>query len=259
MGTNGYLLKKEHLDDILPALTYLRFNISAAEPLPYSRIHGCPQEYFYKVVNTVKKCVKIKKAKNLTVTIGLQMVLIPGFSDQIIPLSKLGRDLEVDYLVIKHCSDDENASLGIDYSKYYGMIDILKTAESFSTENYSVKVKWSKILSAGRRRYSRCYGAPFILQISGSGLVAPCGMLFNNKHKKYHIGNIIDTPFKEIWEGKRYLEVLSLLASDKFNTSAMCGTLCLQHNVNEFLWDVENGSLVLEEPQGNEPLHINFI
>jgi MoaA/NifB/PqqE/SkfB family radical SAM enzyme len=32
LGTNGYLLRDDRLEDILPSLTYLRFNISAAEP-----------------------------------------------------------------------------------------------------------------------------------------------------------------------------------------------------------------------------------
>lgn len=41
---------------------------------------------------------------------GLQMVLMPDFSDQIVPLAKLGKKLGVDYLVIKHCSDDEDGS-----------------------------------------------------------------------------------------------------------------------------------------------------
>ena len=31
LGTNGFLLKDEELEDILPCLTYLRFNISAGE------------------------------------------------------------------------------------------------------------------------------------------------------------------------------------------------------------------------------------
>ena len=42
------------------------------------------------------------------------------------------------------------------------------------TAGYQVSVKWSKIESEGTRSYQRCYGAPFMLQISGSGLVAPC-------------------------------------------------------------------------------------
>ena len=34
-----------------------------------------------------------KKEKNLDVTLGLQMVLLPEFIDQIIPLAKLGKNL----------------------------------------------------------------------------------------------------------------------------------------------------------------------
>jgi MoaA/NifB/PqqE/SkfB family radical SAM enzyme len=97
------------------------------------------------------------------------------------------------------------------------------------------------------------------MQFSGSGLVAPCGMLFNNKYKKYHIGNIAETSFKEIWKSKRYDDVLRLIASDKFDAQTMCGTLCLQHKVNEFLWDLKRGKAVLKTPEGKPPLHINFI
>lgn len=259
LGTNGYLLKDDRLEEILPALTYIRFNISAGEPKRYAYIHGCKEKCFYRVCNTVEKCVKIKKKNNLKVTIGLQMVLLPDFEDQILPLTLLGKKLGVDYLVIKHCSDDEEGSLGVDYSKYFDMVDILKRAEGFSGENYLVKAKWSKILSGGNRKYSQCYGPPFIMQFSGSGLVAPCGMLFNDKYKKYHIGNIVDTSFKEIWKSDRYWEVLNLIASDKFNAKTMCGSLCLQHKVNEFLWDLKIGKIVLKQPAGESPMHINFV
>jgi MoaA/NifB/PqqE/SkfB family radical SAM enzyme len=114
LGTNGYLLKDECLEKILPALTYLRFNISAAEPREYAQVMGCEEECYYKVYATIKECVRIKKVKRLSVTIGLQMVLLPAFSGQLIPLAKLGKELGVDYTVIKHCSDDERGSLGID-------------------------------------------------------------------------------------------------------------------------------------------------
>ncbi|MFA5392131.1 MAG: radical SAM protein [Candidatus Paceibacterota bacterium] len=259
LGTNGYLLKDEKLEEILPALTYLRFNISAGEPSRYAQIMGCNKENFYKIYNTIKRCVKIKKEKSLSVTIGIQMVLMPEFSDQIIPFTKLGKKLGVDYAVIKHCSDDEMGSLGVDYSKYFKLVDILKQAESFSNEKYLVKAKWSKILSGGKREYSQCYGAPFMLQLSGSGLVAPCGALFNKRYKKFHIGNIVDTSFKKIWESERYWKVMNYIASKDYDAKIMCGTLCLQHKVNEFLWDLKNGKTVLEDPKGKPPLHVNFI
>lgn len=259
LGTNGFLLKEEKLEQILPALTYLRFNISAGEPKRYSYIMGCKEEAFYKVTGIIKKCVEIKKAKGLSVTLGLQMVLMPDFKDQIIPIAKLGKELGCDYVVIKHCSDDERGALGVDYSKYDELSDLLKEVEAYSDDKTLIKVKWSKILSKGIRRYHQCYGPPFIIQLSGSGLVAPCGMLFNRRYKKYHIGNIVDTPFREIWKSERYWEVMNLIASPKFDTHSMCGTLCLQDRVNEFLWDIKCGSASLKKSPGQKPEHINFI
>lgn len=260
LGTNGYLLKDDELEDILPCLTYLRFNISAGEPDRYAYIHGCQAACFNKVANTIQKAVSIKKANNLPVTIGLQMVLLPEFKDQIIPLAKLGKELDADYLVIKHCSDDEEHTLGVDYEKYEeeGLINTLKEAEMLSSPGYQVSVKWSKIMSHGKKRYSKCFGAPFILQMSGSGLVAPCGMFFNEKYSKYHIGNIKHTRFKELFESDRYWEIMRLISSDGFNPNRECGTLCLQHKTNEILWDIYNSG---EIPQvsGNVPQHVNFI
>ena len=259
IGTNGYLLKEDKLEDVLPALTYLRFNISAADGDRYAAIHGCEKESYCKVIDVINACVKIKREKNLQVTIGLQMVLLPEFADQILPLSKVGKELGVDYLVIKHCSDDESGSLGVDYSKYHDMVDMLKKAEAYSDNGYLVKAKWSKILSGGKRTYSRCYGPPFIMQFSGSGLVAPCGMLFHDRYKRYHIGNIVDTSFKKIWQSDRYWEVINLIASEKFDARTMCGSLCLQHKVNEFLWDLKTNNAVVKKGEGEPPMHVNFI
>jgi MoaA/NifB/PqqE/SkfB family radical SAM enzyme len=259
LGTNGYLLKDERLAEILPALTYLRFNISAADPHRYGEIMGVPPEWLAKVVETIRKCVQIKRNNNFPVTLGLQMVLMPEFADQILPFARLGKELGVDYSVIKHCSDDEEGSLNVNYDGYAALEGLLHEAESLSSSDYLVKAKWSKILSKGRRSYSRCFGPPFILQLSGSGLVAPCGMLFNSKYKDYHIGNIAETSFKEIWKSERYWEVMNRLASDKFDARTMCGTLCLQHKVNEFLWDLKHGNLQLSAPSGPPPPHLNFI
>ena len=97
------------------------------------------------------------------------------------------------------------------------------------------------------------------MQFSGSGLVAPCGMLFNRKYKKYHIGNIADTSFKKIWQSERYWEVINFIGSEKFDAGTMCGSLCLQHKVNEFLWDLKNGRVMLKDMNEELPMHVNFI
>jgi MoaA/NifB/PqqE/SkfB family radical SAM enzyme len=259
LGTNGTLLQQGRIPEILSALTYLRFNISAGEEKRYAEIHGCQEEFFNTVCETIKVAVKVKKDQRLNTMIGLQMVLMPEFADQIMPLARLGKSLGVDYLVIKHCSDDEEGSLGVDYDKYFNMVSILKEAENLSDSDYLVQVKWSKILSSGKRAYKKCYGPAFIMQFSGSGLVAPCGMLFNSKFNKFHIGNIVETSFKEIVQSKKYQEVLCEISSDSFDARTMCGTLCLQHQVNEYLWEIKNGIRKIQNPQGVKPFGVNFI
>ena len=258
-GTNGYVLNERKIEEILPHLTYLRINITAGEPRRYAEIMGVKEEWFHKVCENIRTMVRIKKRDGLDVTIGMQMVLMPQYEDQILPLARLGKELRPDYLVIKHCSDNEEGALGVDYSGYNRLFDTLKEAEALSDEEYLVKVKWSKIQAEGKRSYQRCYGPPFLIQLSGSGLVAPCGMLFNEKYKKFHIGNICETRFKEIWASDLYWDVMNYLASSQFNAQKMCGTLCLQHNVNEFLDDYKKGLFALTPPDGETPQHINFV
>src|SRR2546421_2200530 len=258
-GTNAYVLTRSKSEEVLPHLTYLRVNISAGEPKRYAEIMGVKEDYFHRVVDNIRNMVEIKKRDHLDCTIGLQMVLMPQYADQIIPLAKLGKELRVDYLVIKHCSDNENGDLGVDYRGYSRLSDLLHEAESLSDSEYQCTVKWSKIQAQGTRSYQRCYGAPFLLQISGSGLVAPCGMLFNEKYKKFHIGNICEQSFKEIWQSERYWEVMNYLAGPEFNAQKMCGSLCLQHKVNEALDDFVKGKLELNRPEGQEPRHLAFV
>lgn len=257
-GTNGFVLTRSKSEQVLPHLTYLRINISAGERKRYAEIMGVKEEWFDRVVQNIKDMVEIKRRDGLSCTLGLQMVLMPEYADQILPLAELGRELGVDYLVIKHCSDNEDGDLGVNYKGYTKIYDLLRAAEALSTDAYQCTVKWSKIQAEGTRSYQRCYGAPFLLQISGSGLVAPCGMLFNEKYKKFHIGNICEERFKNIWSGERYWEVMNYLASPEFNAQKMCGSLCLQHKVNESLDGLVKGTHQVTKGT-RPPAHKEFV
>lgn len=259
VGTNALALTKLRLEEILPHLTYLRVNISAGERTRYAEIMGVKEEWFDRVCQNIRDMVEIKRRRGLGVTIGMQMVVMPGYGDQILPLARLGRELRPDYLVLKHCSDSEDGELGVDYGGYRQLHDLLREAEALSDETYRVVVKWSKIEAEGQRSYQRCYGPPFILQLSGSGLVAPCGMLFNERYRKFHIGNICEQRFRDIWASDRYWEVMRYLSSPQFNAQKMCGSLCLQHKVNEVLDARRKGLVDLRRPEGVVPAHLDFI
>lgn len=257
VGSNAYLLDEAKIRAILPHLTYFRVNITAGEPERYKEIMGVRDGFFEKVCENIKIMMRVKKETGSKCTIGMQMVLMPEFEDQILPLAKLATELKPDYLVIKHCSDDEDGSLGVKYDGYAKMYDKLKEAENMSTPETQIHVKWSKIGDKGTRSYQRCYGPPFLIQLSGSGLVAPCGMMFNSQYAKFHIGNIVKESFKDMVRGERYWEVVNYLASPNFNAQTMCGSLCLQHKVNEALDGVKNGGELTTV--GNPPQHLNFI
>ena len=136
------------------------------------------------------------------------MVLTPDFKDEIIPFAKLAVELGVDYGVIKHCSDDEFGTLGVDYSKYEDMYELLNQAEALSNDTTKVIVKWDKIKDKGIPSYKRFYGPQFLLQISGSGLIAPSGMFFNARYSKLHMGNFVDERFKDVFKSDRYWKII---------------------------------------------------
>ncbi len=258
-ATNGFLLTKRRAEQLLPHLTYLRVNFSAGEPKRYAEIMGVKEEWFERVCQNIRDMVEIKRRNKLDVTIGMQMVVMPEYEDQIIPLARLGKELRPDYVVLKHCSDNEDGALGVDYAGYAKLEDQLKEAESYSDDEYKVVVKWSKIKANGQRTYQRCYGPPFFLQLSGTGLVTTCSQFFNERYKKFHLGNICETRFRDIWESEHYWEVMNYLASPEFNAQNMCGTLCLQHKVNEALDAHVKGEINLRQPTITPPAHINFI
>ena len=258
-ATNALVLNRSKLEEILPHMTYLRVNFSGGEAKRYAEIMGAKEKWFDRVCQNIRDMMDIKKKNNLKVTIGMQMVVMPEYEDQILPLAKLGQELSPDYLVLKHCSDDEEGNLGVDYKGYERLFNKFTEAESYSTDDYKVVAKWSKIKAEGKRSYQKCYGPPFLIQVSGTGLIAPCSIMHNEKYKKYHFGNICDTRFKDILKSDHYWEVINRLASPNFNAQTMCGTLCLQHKFNEFLDNYNKDLESIEDKKPGTPQHINFI
>jgi MoaA/NifB/PqqE/SkfB family radical SAM enzyme len=261
-ATNGWEWEPEKIEQVLPYLTWVRFTVAAGTPQGYSKImfkSSENTEVFDRAMSHIKYAVELKKKLNLKVTLGIQMVLMPEFKNEILPFAKLAIDLGVDYGVIKHCSDDEFGTLGVDYEKYEDTYPLLQRAESLSNENTKIIIKWDKIKDKGKPSYNRFYGPQFLLQISGSGLVAPSGMFFNARYSKLHIGNFADERFKDIFRSERYWRIMNYLASPYFDAQTMMGTLPIQHYVSEALDNhLKNIKQILPR-SGPDPLHVNFL
>jgi MoaA/NifB/PqqE/SkfB family radical SAM enzyme len=261
-ATNGWEWEPEKIEQVLPYLTWVRFTVAAGTPQGYSKImfkSSENTEVFDRAMSHIKYAVELKKKLNLKVTLGIQMVLMPEFKNEILPFAKLAIDLGVDYGVIKHCSDDEFGTLGVDYDKYDDTYPLLERAELLSNEQTKIIIKWDKIMNKAKPTYNRFYGPQFLLQISGSGLVAPSGMFFNARYSKFHIGNFVDERFKDIFKSDRYWKIMDYLASPYFDAQTMMGTLPIQHYVSEALNDHLKGHKIIIPENGPKPLHVNFL
>ena len=261
-ATNAWEWGPEKVDAILPHMTWIRFTVAAGRPESYAKImYKGPEhtEVFDKAMRNIKYAVDLKKKLGLSVTLGIQMVLMPELKDEIIPFAQLGLDLGVDYAVIKHCSDDEQGTLGIDYSKYEALHPLLEKAEAMSNEQTKVIVKWNKIKDGDKPSYKRFYGPQFLLQISGSGLVAPSGMFFNARYSKLHIGNFTESRFKDIFKSENYWRAMNYLASPSFDAQTMMGTLPIQHYVSAALDNHIKGKERIIMGTAEKPLHSNFL
>lgn len=261
-ATNAWEWEADIIEQVLPYLTWIRFSVAAGRPESYAKIMYKGPEYtrvFERAMSHIRYAVDLKKRKNLKVTLGIQMVLMPEFRDEIIPFAKLATEIGVDYGVIKHCSDDEYRTLGVDYEGYESMYPLLKEAEKMSNDVTKVIVKWEKIKDKGKPSYKRFYGPQFLLQISGSGLIAPSGMFFNARYSKFHMGNLTEERFIDIFRSERYSRIMNYLASPNFDAQTMMGTLPIQHYVSIALDNHMKGIQRIEPAKGDKPLHVNFL
>lgn len=253
MATNGILLDMSRAHDVLRDCTFIRFNLSSAEPENFRKIHQCSSNKFNLLIEKIKTLVRIKKENDYSCTIGIQMVLIPENFNQVTKLAELGANLEIDYLQIKQCSDTEYNELGVNPEDYKNVQKELKLAEKFSNNNYLVKVKWNKIniadetnlYKSGFRKYDICYGTPFLGQISGNGKVYPCGPFFEKE--RFCMGDIHKQSYYEIVNSDSYWKVHKDI-EENVDVHFDCTVGCRQDYINKFLWDFKNF-----------PEHINFI
>ena len=253
IATNGVRLNMDRADDLLKNSTFLRINLSAGDREGFSRIHQSKGDNFDLLIEKMKTLVRIRKENNYACTLGIQMVLIPENFDQIIKLAELGGGVGFDYLQIKQCSDTEYKEIGIDHTQYARAAEDLKKAETFTTDDYYVQVKWNKInilgdtevYKGGFRKYDICYGTPFLGQISGNGKIYPCGPFF--RKERFCMGDIHKESYYDIIKGDHYWKVQQDVV-DNVDVHCDCTVGCRQDYINKFLWDVMN-----------PPEHHNFI
>jgi MoaA/NifB/PqqE/SkfB family radical SAM enzyme len=259
LGTNGIAFDKEILERILPHVSYLRFNFSAGERERYAQIMGVKPPIYDKVIENIGLALEVVNSGRANTNINMNLVSDPKDGDQLLPFARLAKQLGVHYAVIKHCFVDDDGMLKVKTEDYPQLEGLMKECETLSAPDGSFRVvaKWNRIGEGSKRHYTQCYGPQFILQMSGNGLIAPCGPYFNEKYKAFHIGNLMRQSFKEIFHSDRYWEVMTYLGSKQFDASKRCPPNCLQHIANDWLYKYKAGEKTF--PISSMPAHSEFI
>lgn len=245
LNTNGVLLKTEIALKILPHLTWLRFSLMSNKPRHFSQLHGVPAQQLEIVLKNIKECVKIKKRYNLSVTLGIQQVLLKENAKDVYAEAKLSRQLGVDYYVLKPFSKHPKNIYGVDEDLHIRYQAHLKRAEKLTTDKFQVIIRWNTFADKGAREYDRCLGIPFIVQIAADGKVYSCCPFFGMP--RFSFGNLYKSSFEQILKGARRKKVIKDILQN-VDVHKECMTYCRHHQINKFLWNLKN-----------VPQHVNFI
>jgi radical SAM protein with 4Fe4S-binding SPASM domain len=253
MSTNGILLDSYLKHKIvLESCEWMRFNISAYTEEGYRDIHKSSQRNV--VFQNVRDMANLKKEEGYKCDLGIQMVFDPSsMLDEVIPLSKFAIDAGVDYFVIKQCSLPDNGESGIkqfDVKQYDDVVvqDVLKEAESLSTDKTDIIPKWNIMDLKGEKPYEKCLAFPVLCEISGDGDFYGCGYFFGGKRTDLRFGNIHDNSLEEIINSNKYWEVVNYMET-QFDPKTDCKGGCRSDSINIFL----------DEYVNNRPSGLNFI
>jgi len=243
LATNLIDIKEDKIELMLQTLQWIRISICGSNRDIYKTIHQVDK--YDQVIDNIKKLVKIKKENGYNTTIGLQVVVIEDNFDDLVNIAKLGKELGVDYCVMKPCSDTNDGKLNINVSRYKDVHEILKDAESENNDNYDVIVKWNKF-NYRETTFKNCYGTVFSIGIDALGNVGPCGHLLGYKKEYFNMGNMNNNRFKDIVKSNKYWTVQNRV--HKLNVRKECETYCLHCYMNQFL-----------EEYLHPPEHINYV
>ncbi len=261
--TNAALFKPAIADKCLKSVEWLKVSINGGTPGTYAKIHRCRPEDFEKVFDNMKYAHKLRRRKGYKVTLGMQLVLLPGNAGEVEILARRAKAAGMDYLIIKpysqHPLSKTNRYKDIRYAQYEALN---KRLQQYSSPAFSVifrmntMKKWDAAANTcvgavtrhgvpqTAKHYGKCCALPFWTYIDAGGNVWGCSMFLGKKEFLY--GNVMETSFRKVWESEKRKRSLRMVAEHL--DASKCRINCRMDEVNSYLWDLRH-----------PPEHVNFI
>lgn len=248
LTTNMVPFTERNTENFVRNCKWIKVSINAGNAETYAKIHRTKEADFDRVIENMKRSVKIKKENGYNCTIGAQILMVSDNYHTVVELAERMSEVGIDYLVVKpysqHLLSITERYKDFDYSNYLYLEDELK---KYNSEEFKVifRAGTMKKLSDSTERYDKCNSVPFFWgYIMSEGTVYGCSCFLNNDKFKY--GNIHENSFKEIWEGEKRKEGY-LFMQNELDIQA-CRVNCRMDEINRYLWELKNPSE-----------HVNFI
>ncbi|WP_373840331.1 radical SAM protein [Methanospirillum sp.] len=243
VSTNGVLLTPEIAELILPCLKWIRISVDAASPDVHHLIHQGKESDFETICTNIRHDSLVKKVKQLHVTIGVQLLIIPENVHEIIRFTRIFSESGADNVQIKPYSKhplSKNRFI-IDHRSLTGIEEEIR---QFEREDFQVIFRsGTQDRLMEERTYDKCYGLPFYALIEADGSVIPCNVYHENREFTY--GNCITSTFTEVWDGLQRKSVMKKIQDEGI---FQCREVCRLDPINRYLHTLKN-----PHP------HVNFI
>ena len=120
-------------------MEWVKVSIDGATKETYAKIHRCHPDDFDKVIRNISYAAELRRREKYTCTLGMQFLLLPENSHEVVTLARMARDIGLDYLVVKpysqHIQSKTTIYSSIEYSDYEYLKDELA---KFNTDDFSV-------------------------------------------------------------------------------------------------------------------------
>lgn len=232
--TNGILLNKETISDIVANCVWIRVSLDSASRKMYEITHGMNSNTFDIVVNNIKMLSKEKKKQKSHITVGAGFLTYEKTIDEIIAFAKLCRDLKVDYAQYRPLLKRFNEQEFNDKDQLL-TIQNIEIAKKYSGKKFAVVSSMHKYRKISKKDYKRqydvCYGHNFATVIAADQKVYLCCHM--RGMEKYCIGDLNKNTLKEIWASEKRKKIFKNIDFKD------CPLLCRCDSFNTILFDMK--------------------
>lgn len=218
--TNGVLLNKLHPID---KIKWIKVSLNAGTRENYAKVHRTKPEDFDRVLANLADAVQRKG----DCVIGAQMVLLPENQHEVETLRQIGKDIGLDYVVIKPFTQSIKS-----FKPQYA--DIIDAPEAH--DNLIVR---ESAFATHEIPYKKCHATPYIwafLMENGDLYSCSANHLLDDK---FILGNVNKQTFREIWHSDRRKANWEYVRNELDITE--CRVNCRMHQSNLYLEDLING------------------